>query len=473
MYQSKEKVQNLILCITDAVSVLVSYILSGIIWLYLVKGVSSTKHIREVLESELSTLILAYLFVILFFNMNVYFLQRGKFEELKYVFKMNMLFGGVFAVILFVKGNTLALPRGNYVLTVCINVLIMYISHILLRFYLVKVRSQRASRVFIITTFERVNSIVEQLTKKVEWQNKIEGIILVDDDLRGQTIGGIQVVATYSDMLEYVKREVVDEVFISVPYDGGKGLRSIILELEDMGAIVHLSLEQLESFKDFDKKLNMINDVPVVTFSNRSFDDTKLLIKRLMDIVGSILGLLITGIIMIFIAPILLVESPGPLVFKQTRVGKNGRYFNIYKFRSMYKDAEERKKDLMDKNEMNGLMFKLTDDPRITKVGRFIRKTSIDELPQFFNVLKGDMSLVGTRPPTVDEFKQYEGHHKRRLSMKPGITGLWQVSGRSNIEDFEEVVKLDLEYIDKWGLGLDVKILLKTVGVISFGKGAK
>ena len=159
--------------------------------------------------------------------------------------------------------------------------------------------------------------------------------------------------------------------------------------------------------------------------------------------------------------------------FKQKRVGKNGRYFFIYKFRSMYKDAEARKKELMDKNEMNGLMFKMTDDPRITKVGKFIRKTSIDELPQFFNVLKGDMSLVGTRPPTVDEFKQYEGHHKRRLSMKPGITGLWQVSGRSNIEDFEEVVKLDLQYIDNWCLALDFKILIKTVGVIFFGRGAK
>ena len=175
----------------------------------------------------------------------------------------------------------------------------------------------------------------------------------------------------------------------------------------------------------------------------------------------------------IVLAPILLIESPGPLFFKQKRVGRNGRYFYMYKFRSMYRDAEERKKDLMDQNEMNGLMFKMTDDPRITKVGKFIRKTSIDELPQFFNVLKGDMSLVGTRPPTVDEFKQYEGHHKRRLSMKPGITGLWQVSGRSDIEDFEEVVMLDLQYIDNWCVTEDIKIIFRTFKVILFGKGAK
>ena len=139
----------------------------------------------------------------------------------------------------------------------------------------------------------------------------------------------------------------------------------------------------------------------------------------------------------------------------------------------MYKDAEERKKALMDRNEMTGYMFKLSDDPRITKVGRFIRKTSIDELPQFFNVLKGDMSLVGTRPPTVNEFEKYAFHHKRRLSMKPGITGLWQVSGRSDITDFEEVVKLDLEYIDNWSLVLDLKILMKTIAVVFTKKGSR
>ena len=138
----------------------------------------------------------------------------------------------------------------------------------------------------------------------------------------------------------------------------------------------------------------------------------------------------------------------------------------------MYMDAEERKRELMEKNEMNGLMFKIKDDPRITKIGRFIRKTSIDEFPQFFNVLKGDMSLVGIRPPTVDEFEQYEEHHKRRLSLKPGITGMWQVSGRSDIQDFEDVVRMDLEYIDNWSVWLDIKILIQTVFVVFSHKGA-
>ena len=186
-------------------------------------------------------------------------------------------------------------------------------------------------------------------------------------------------------------------------------------------------------------------------------------IKRLLDLILSLAACVVLAIPMGIIALWIKKDSPGPVFFKQKRVGKNGRYFYIYKFRSMYQDAEERKKELMSQNEMSGLMFKMKDDPRITKVGKFIRKTSIDELPQFINVLKGDMSIVGTRPPTVAEFKQYQGHHKRRLSMKPGITGMWQAYGRKTVSDFEEIVKMDLNYIDNWSIMLDIKILFKTV----------
>lgn len=194
------------------------------------------------------------------------------------------------------------------------------------------------------------------------------------------------------------------------------------------------------------------------------------------------MGLLLTGILTIFIGPAIYIASPGPIFFSQIRVGKNGKRFKIYKFRSMYLDAEKRKKDLMDKNEMNGLMFKMEADPRIIGsgpdgtrhgLGWFIRKTSLDEFPQFWNVLKGDMSLVGTRPPTEDEWKQYKPYHRARLAVKPGLTGMWQVSGRSDITDFEEVVKLDMKYVKNWCFGMDVKILFKTVFVVLAGSGSK
>ena len=173
------------------------------------------------------------------------------------------------------------------------------------------------------------------------------------------------------------------------------------------------------------------------------------------------------------VGPMIKLESPGPIFFAQKRVGRNGRIFKMYKFRSMYADAEERKKELMAQNEMNGLMFKMENDPRITKTGDFLRKTSLDEFPQFINILKGDMSLVGTRPPTLDEFAQYSPYHKKRLSFRPGLTGMWQVSGRSDITDFEEIVKLDVEYIDNWSFWLDIKILLKTFLEVFTQKGAR
>ena len=202
-------------------------------------------------------------------------------------------------------------------------------------------------------------------------------------------------------------------------------------------------------------------------------DSRRLLIKRLMDIVGSLIGLMLTAIITPFVALAIKLDSSGPVFFSQTRIGKNGRRFKIWKFRSMYTDAEARKKELASQNEIKGLMFKMEDDPRITRVGKFLRKTSIDETPQFLNILVGQMSLVGTRPPTEDEFEQYNSYYRRRMSITPGLTGMWQVSGRSDIQDFEEIVKLDLEYIDNWSLGLDIKILFKTVFTVLEGKGSK
>lgn len=204
-----------------------------------------------------------------------------------------------------------------------------------------------------------------------------------------------------------------------------------------------------------------------------------------MDIIGGLIGCIVTAIILLFLAPIIHKQSPGPIIFKQQRIGRNGKRFVIYKIRSMYLDAEERKKELFQQNRVsNGMMFKLDWDPRIignkelpdgtkkTGIGEFIRRTSIDEFPQFFNVLKGNMSLVGTRPPTPDEWEKYEMRHRARLAMKPGITGLWQVSGRSNITDFEEVVKLNTQYICDWSPGLDLRILFKTVKAVFGHNGA-
>ncbi len=241
---------------------------------------------------------------------------------------------------------------------------------------------------------------------------------------------------------------------------------------EEMGVTVSLMLNlyQLPTSNHF---VSALGTYPIVTYHNISFDKIRLFIKRLMDIAGSLVGLILASPILIITAIAIRLESPGDVIFKQVRIGKNSKPFKIYKFRSMYMDAEERKKELMAKNQMgNDLMFKIEDDPRITKVGKFIRKTSIDELPQLYNILKGDMSLVGTRPPTRDEVKKYERHHHRRISITPGLTGMWQVSGRSSITDFEQVVELDRQYIENWSIMLDIKLLFKTVWVVLKGRGA-
>ena len=231
--------------------------------------------------------------------------------------------------------------------------------------------------------------------------------------------------------------------------------------------------------------MEKVNGFNVITYASNYASPLQLFIKRVMDIFGGILGSLIALIIMLIVGPIIKSKSPGPIIYKQERIGQNGKRFKLYKIRSMYMDADERKKEFLAQNRVSdGMMFKLDFDPRIignevlpdgtkkTGIGEFIRKYSLDEFPQFWNVLKGDMSIVGTRPPTVDEWEKYKYHHRARLAFRPGVTGMWQVSGRSNITDFEEVVRLDTEYIEHWSIGLDCRIILKTVKDMFSGKGA-
>ena len=467
MQQQKDKLQSLILLICDTISVLLSSFFAGCFWYQFYRGVSFERMLAE-LYGDMDIIVVAFAVVTIFFNYNARFMQRGKFVELKEVIRMNLLFAAAIAMVVFARHDVSPMSRGICYATVIINAVSMYIAHIALKQYLLKIYKKKnsVSQMLLMTTSERAENILRSVAKEREWTKRITGVIIIDDKRIGEQICGVPVVAGYSDMLEYARKQIVDEVFISIPYDTGASLHDIIMEFENMGANVHLTLEILNTFSDFNVALDSMGDIPVISFFNNIYDYRMLAIKRLIDIAGAIVGLILTAVLTVFLAPALLLESPGPLFFRQKRVGKNGRYFYMYKFRSMYVDAEERKAELMKQNEMDGLMFKMENDPRVTKVGKFIRKTSIDEFPQFFNVLRGDMSLVGTRPPTVDEFIQYKSYHKRRLSAKPGITGLWQVSGRNDIDNFEDVVKLDLEYIDNWSVGLDIKILLKTVGAV-------
>ena len=359
----------------------------------------------------------------------------------------------------------------------------------------------------IITTGDRAESFIKAIQQ--DWSINLTGVVLLDDyckdnifsyhptgvaaymngilqteetaqathDALPAEIRDVPVMSTDDTFMDWVRSSPLDEIFINLPYTDDSEVQELVEELEDMGITVHINIPSLDDILG-ESKFNNINckmqyGYPMASFAATAPNLGGLILKRAFDLVCGTLGFLVSIPIIAAVAIPLKKESPGPLIFKQQRVGRNGRIFNIYKLRSMYQDAEARKQELMEQNQMEGLMFKMEDDPRITKVGKFIRRTSIDELPQFFNVIKGDMSLVGTRPPTVDEFEQYESRHKRRLSMRPGITGMWQVSGRSDIVDFEEVVRLDCQYIDEWSVWLDIKILFKTVGVVLTHKGAE
>ena len=270
-------------------------------------------------------------------------------------------------------------------------------------------------------------------------------------------------------------RHSANEVILSSDScDHKSGRNREILELcEELGitARVILGICELPNSNHF---VSSLGPYPVVTYHSVPINKVQLFIKSAIDIIIAACSLIAGAPIMLITAICIKLDSPGPVLFKQKRAGCNGRTFEMYKFRSMYADAEERKGDLQPLNKVkDGLMFNVDNDPRVTKVGAFIRKYSIDELPQLFNVLKHDMSLVGTRPPTLDEVEKYSPEHWRRISIRPGITGMWQVSGRNNIVDFDEVVSLDKKYIDNWSLGLDIMILLRTVGAVLSRRGAE
>lgn len=333
-------------------------------------------------------------------------------------------------------------------------------------------KNREERQILVVTTAKRAKYIVRKLVENEIFDCEIIGIVLTDEDYKGKLIEHYPVVGKLGNDMDYIHEYVVDEVFVHL--NPGEFLnREYIDFFLQTGLTVHFDLDEFAHLNS-PAYIETFSGRTVITTSTKIVRPGKLFIKRLMDICGGLVGIIITGIACIFVVPAIKINDPGPAFFSQERIGKNGRRFKIYKFRSMYMDAEERKKELMDQNEMQGYMFKMENDPRIIKgIGNFIRDTSIDELPQFWNVLKGDMSLVGTRPPTVEEYEMYEMHHLKRISIKPGITGMWQTSGRSDITDFEEVVRLDTQYITNWEISLDIKILLKTILVVFKREGSK
>ena len=399
-------------------------------------------------------------------------LRRRRWKELQSVLLMNVAFLAVVTGYLFFAKHIEDYSRVTLFLFLMMDVLLTWASRTLLKVYLtIRYRTDKGRKWLVLASKEEAESVLKQYYYKQQGDIEIVGLAILNQSVSDVSQYPVPVVTTEEQMWEYLRISTVDEVLVGSFTSSEGNMRDILLMLVETGLTVHLDVGDLPLYLP-NQTVHHIGEMTVITGAMKVIDPLQSFLKRALDIVGALVGLLITALVGIIVIPAIKLDSPGPAFFGQERVGKNGRKFKMYKFRSMYIDAEERKKELMAENKMDGLMFKMDDDPRITKVGAFIRKTSIDELPQFFNVLMGDMSIVGTRPPTVDEYEQYELLHKRRLSIKPGITGLWQVSGRSAITDFEEVVALDTKYIMDWNIMTDVRILLKTVEVVLKRKGA-
>lgn len=469
MNQKNKIVEVYGLWFADLVTIVISFVLATYLRFGNFKDMGDKEiHFQVCLVYLLSCTIYTF-----FIDWNRNFLKRSIQKEILEIFKYNVIMILVVQTVMTFLKWADVFSRFVTIYFAVINVILTLAVHLLIKKGMRLHYSSDLSKikVLVITERDMAEEVIKRLKEHLEINYQIIGIACGECREHEET-EGIPLIPIREGFMENVTLMALDEVFIYTPELKQTQIQSMLGGFDEMGVNCHYCLE-LPGMNAERSKVDDFGGYSVLTYTRFQSSYKRLLIKRLMDIAGGLVGILITLVFFPFVAIAIKLDSPGPVLFSQVRIGRNGRRFKIYKFRSMYIDAEERKKELEKQNEMQGLMFKMENDPRITRVGKFIRRTSIDELPQFYNVVKGDMSLVGTRPPTADEFEKYNQYYRRRISMTPGLTGLWQVSGRSEIENFDDVVKYDLEYIDGWSLTLDIKILLRTVWVVFAGRGSK
>ncbi|MBU2599307.1 sugar transferase [bacterium] len=381
--------------------------------------------------------------------------------------------GSVMALVFFITFTFFAgitiITKSFYMMFLFLVIPLLIIFRLSLKMFLKFIREKGYNfrNILVVGTGEVAYGIAEKLQKHQEFGLKVVGYI---DDEDSEKKVKKKILGSLRDIPNILHTEVVDEVIFATPFRLYEQIEESIRLCELEGVMVRIVTDIFK--KTFAKTTAVeIEGIPILTIDSGPSEELKLAVKRAVDIIVSLVYL--TGLFPLFllVAILIKIDSKGHVLFKQVRVGLNGRRFLMLKFRSMRVDAEKLKKDLISLSETTGPAFKMKKDPRVTRVGRIIRKLSIDELPQLWNVLKGEMSLIGPRPPLSEEVKEYDICHRRRLSMRPGITCIWQVSGRSNIS-FEKWMEMDLEYIDNWSLWLDLKILLKTVVVVLKGTGA-
>src|SRR5438132_3491262 len=327
--------------------------------------------------------------------------------------------------------------------------------------------------VLIVCTGRRAIDVASVVEEHKYWGYKILGFVS-DGHRLPNGWGRYRVYGTVPEIRSLLERgefpEIVDEIVFAVTRKKLDEMKQIFLLCEELGIRARVAMNFFQN-RLARIEVEELEGIPFLTFTTTPSNETQLAAKRLLDVPVSLLLLGLSMPVILLAALTIKLTSPGSVLFKQQRIGLNGRIFTLYKFRTMIANAHERLSEVSHLNEMTGPVFKAKDDPRVTGVGRILRKFSLDELPQLWNVLKGDMSLVGPRPPIPEEVRSYHRWQRRRLSMKPGLTCLWQVNGRNNI-DFDRWMQMDLQYIDNWSPSLDLKILLRTIPAVLLGRGA-
>jgi exopolysaccharide biosynthesis polyprenyl glycosylphosphotransferase len=353
-----------------------------------------------------------------------------------------------------------------------VAVAILAVSRLLKVMFLRQVRRHGVGirRVVIVGAGEVGRTVMRTVVANPETGFRIIGFV-DDNPVKGETdIGRFRALGSTNNLADILNQEEVDEVIITLPWQYHRKIVSLMAQCERENVRVRIVPDMFQMTLNR-MQVEDIAGVPMIGMKEVSISGLNQLIKRSIDVIFSTVALVLGAPLMGLVALMIKLESPGPVLFRQERVGKNGRRFILHKFRSMVADAEAQQSSLRDLNEADGPLFKIKDDPRLTRLGKWLRRLSLDELPQFYNVLRGDMSLIGPRPPIPAEVEQYQEWHKRRLEVPPGITGLWQVSGRSELT-FDEMALLDIYYIENWSLGLDTKILWQTIPRVLFGSGA-
>lgn len=397
--------------------------------------------------------------VIFFFETLKNVLKRGHYVEFIETLKHVLIVCAVSMSYLFLIKEAEKYSRFILITTMCFYFILTYTVREARKSVLQKQMEAGKDRsLLIVTTSDVAGTVIRDMKDHNYARFTLSGIAIIDKDMTGKVICGIPVVSNQENTPDYICQQWIDEVLV-VPSEDAEYPEDLMKKMTETGVTVHLNLAKVSNTRGKKQFVEQIGNYTVLTTTMNYATARQLFFKRAMDIAGGLVGCILTGLITLFVGPAIYIKSPGPIFFSQERVGKNGKRFKLYKFRSMYLDAEERKAELMKDNKLgDAKMFKLDFDPRVigneilpdgtkkTGIGNFIRSTSLDEFPQFWNVLKGDMSIVGTRPPLIGEVSEYELHHRARLAIKPGITGMWQVSGRSDITDFEEVVGMVIPF---------------------------